>query len=235
NRRSASEKRGSSWTQLVDAYAQLMTFMRSRLRFFIYHYSGFTFASAVIGGCGVWYPAHMARTFGWDGVKIGLGLGTTLVIAGIAGKLLCGHFVDGMYRRGIRDAQLRWYSRCLLMATPIGVLATTSNNPWVFLGGVGCFLVLLSPLPACYGASLNLVTPNELRGTGIAFFAATTGLIGLGGGPLLIAFIAENVFGGAADIGLGMAATIALCCPIGAVLLRLGCRGMRESMEENYT
>lgn len=231
NRRAVSEQ-PSLWKSVFAAYGELIKFMRSQLKFFAYHYSGFTFAGAVLGGCGVWYPAHMARTFGWDGVKIGMGLGLTLVIAGVTGKLICGHFVDSMYRRGLRDAQLRWYSRCLLIATPIGILATTSDNPCVFLGGVGCFLVLLSPLPACYGASLNLVTPNELRGTGIAFFAATTGLIGLGAGPLLIAAIAEHVFGGTSSIGLGMAATIALCCPIGALLLGLGCRGMRDAMAD---
>lgn len=171
----------------------------------------------------------MGRTFGWSPVKIGLTLGMTLVIAGVSGKLICGYFVDAMYRRGVHDAQLRWYARCLSAATPIGVLATTSDNPWIFLTGIGFFLVLLSPLPACCGASLNLVTPNELRGAGIAFFGATAGVLGLGGGPMLIAAAAEHIFDGPADIGLGMATMIVACCPLAAALLALGCHGMREA------
>jgi MFS family permease len=223
---------GGFWRGMWDAYRSLLRFIRSRLRFFLCHYSGFAIASAIIGGGGAWYPAHMGRTFGWSPGKIGLTLGLTLVVAGICGKLLCGHFVDSMYRRGYRDAQLRWYAVCLVIATPIGIIATTSGNPWVFLAGVGALLVLLSPLPACYSASLNLVTPNELRGTGIAFFAATAGMLGLGGGPFLIASISENFFSGPTAIGKGMAATIAICGPLAAALLALGCRPMRQAMRE---
>ncbi len=223
---------GGFWRGVYDSYRSLLAFIRSRLRFFLCHYSGFAIASAIIGGGGAWYPAHMGRTFGWSAGKIGLTLGLTLVVAGICGKLLCGHFVDNMYRRGYRDAQLRWYAACLVIATPIGIIATTSGNPWVFLGGIGALLVLLSPLPACYSASLNLVTPNELRGTGIAFFAATAGMLGLGGGPFLIALVSEHLFSGPAAIGKGMAAVIAICGPLAAALLALGCRPMRQAMLE---
>jgi MFS family permease len=231
NRRTVQES-APFWRGVTGTYRELIRFIRSRLRFFLCHYGGFMLASAAIAGCGTWYPAHMVRTFGWSASKIGLTLGMTLVIAGITGKLLCGHFVDAMYRRGLRDAQLRWYAACLIVATPIGVIATTSDNPWIFLGGVGAFLVLLSPLPACYATSLNLVTPNELRGTGVAFFSATAGLIGMGGGPILMATIAENIFGGPSAIGLGMATVIGICCPLGAALLGYGCRAMREAMAD---
>ncbi len=220
------------WSGVYGSYRSLLRFIRSRLRFFLCHYGGFAIASAVIGGGGAWYPAHMGRTFGWAPGQIGLTLGLTLVAAGICGKLLCGYFVDAMYRRGYRDAQLRWYAACLVIATPIGIVATTSGNPWVFLLGIGALLVLLAPLPACYSASLNLVTPNELRGTGIAFFAATAGMLGLGGGPFLIATIAESFFTGPDAIGKGMAATIAICGPLAAALLALGCRPMSRAVLE---
>ncbi|MCB1690185.1 MAG: MFS transporter [Halioglobus sp.] len=231
NRRTAQETDSLSGN-LFSAYPELMKFMASRLRYFLCHYGGFGVASAVIAGGGAWYPAHMGRSFGWSASQIGLSLGITIIIAGIAGKLFCGYVVDAMYSRGFRDAQLRWYAACLLVATPIGVLANTSDNPWVFLGGIGVFLILLSPLPACYIAALNLVTPNELRGTGVAFFSATAGLIGMGGGPILIAAISENIFNGPSDIGLGLAALVAICCPLGAVLLALGCRPTREALVE---
>ncbi len=226
------EKSTSLSRGIFTAYRDLLRFMRLRIRFFLYHYSGFALASAVLAGCGVWYPAHMGRTFGWSASQIGLSFGLTLVIAGVAGKLICGYIVDAMYSRGYRDAQLRWYATCLLIAAPVGVIATTSGNPWIFLAGIGVFLVLLSPLPACYGAAMNLVTPNEMRGTGVAFFAATVGLVSVSGGPVLIAGISDYLFSGPADIGLGMATLIAIFCPIGALLLAAGCSGMREAMAE---
>jgi MFS family permease len=220
------------WRGVVLAYRELLTFIKSKLRFFLCHYSGFGIASAVISGAGAWYPAHMGRTFGWGAGEIGLTLGVAIVIGGVTGKLVCGHMVDAMYRRGFRDAQFRWYAACLLVATPIGILATTSDNPWIFLVGIAVFLMLLSPVAACYAAALNLVTPNELRGTGMAFFASTAGLLGMGSGPILIAAASDYLYGGPADIGLGMATVFGIGCPLAAVLLALGFRAMREAMAE---
>ena len=92
--------------------------------------------------------------------------------------------------------------------------------------------MLLSPLPACYAAALNLVTPNEMRGAGIAFFSATAGLLGIGGGPVVIASIAEFLFSGPADIGLGLAVMAGVCCPLAAAILAAGCGAMREAVRE---
>ncbi|GAB3115105.1 MFS transporter [Aestuariicella hydrocarbonica] len=215
---------------LLSSYAELLKFMRPRWKFFTCHYMGFAIASIVLTSGAMWYPAHMGRSFGWDASTIGLNLGLTLIVAGVTGKLLSGFIMDTMYRRGYRDAQLRWYTGCLLVAAPIGILATTSDNPWVFLGGIGVFLILLAPLPACYSTALNLVTPNQLRGTGIAFFAVTGGLIGMAAGPIVVAAISDYLFG--SNLGMAMAATIGVCSPLAALFLFLGCRPMREAVNE---
>jgi MFS family permease len=213
-------------------YGALLPFMKSRWRFFLWHYVGFAFAAAVIvGGIG-WYPTHMSRAFGWSTGRIGLTLGLTIAIAGVMGKVLCGNAVDAIYRRGYRDAQIRWYAGCLLVAAPAAVIATTSANPWVFLGGIGIVVLLLQPLPACAFTALNLVTRNELRGAGVAFFNATSGLVGSVAGPLLIGALSDHVFKGPAGIGRGIATTFAVCCPLGAAGLALGCRGMRQAVRE---
>jgi MFS family permease len=218
-----------SWRK---AYSDLLKFIGSRKRFFLCHYVAFGFASAIVSGSGSWYPALMGRTFGWSASKIGLSLGITLTLTGLLSQLVSGRAVDFMYRRGKRDAQFRWYAACLVLATPIGIIATTSANPWVFLGFIGLFLILISSFNACAFTALNLVTPNELRGTGIAFFAATAGLIGAAAGPLLIALFAEKFFGGPSGIGYGMAMMMAICCPVAAISLALGFRAMRESVTE---
>jgi Major Facilitator Superfamily len=219
-----------SWRGAYRSYATLLRFMRSRARFFCFHYAGFAVASLIVVGAGTWYPAHMGRTFGWDPTRIGFSLGLTLVVAGVVGKLICGFAVDAMFRRGIRDAQLRWYAGALAAASPIGWFAMTTSDPWMFLGALGLFLTLSSPMPACANAALNLVTPGELRGTGIAFFAATAGLVGAGTGPVLIAAVSERVFGGDRSIGMGVAVAMATCCPLAALLLLGGLRAMREAV-----
>jgi MFS family permease len=218
---------GLSWRR---AYGALLKFMNARRRFFFWHYLGFTFASTVVVGCIGWYPTHMARSFHLSTGRIGLTLGLTIVCAGVIGKVLCGRAVDALFRRGHRDAQIRWYAGCLLVAAPAGVIATTSSHLGVFLAGLGIMVTLLQPLPACAYASMNLITPNELRGAGVAFFNLTAGLIGSIVGPVLIATLAEHFFKGPTGIGFGMAAVIAVCCPLGAASLALGFRAMRDAV-----
>jgi MFS family permease len=174
----------------------------------------------------------MARTYGWSASQIGLALGIALSVSGMLGQFICGRIVDSMVRRGVRDAQLRWYAGCLLVGTPIGMLATTSGNSWVFVIGIGVFLVFISSLGACGATALNLITPNELRGTGIAFWAGTSGLVGAACGPMLIAFASERLFHGASALGFGMATVIGIGCPIAALFLALGFGAMREAMKE---
>lgn len=215
-----------------STYGGLLKFMNARRRFYLCHYLGFGLASAIIAGCGTWYPAHLGRAFGWSASQIGLTLGVVLIGAGIIGKVICGRAVDAMYQRGMRDAQLRWYAGALLLGTPIGIFTMLSHNPWVFVGGVGVLLILIAPLPACANTALNLVTPNEMRGTGIALFAASGSLIGVGAGPLMIAAASQYFFSGPTAIGSGMSVVIAVVGPVSAVILLSGLRAMREAMAE---
>jgi len=218
-------RKGNYLTEFTRSYSAMLSFMRPHGRFFLCHYVGFGLASMVLASGAIWYPAHMGRSFGWSAGEIGLYLGLTLMIAGIAGKLIGGWAMDAMYRSGSRDAQLRWYARCLLVAAPVGVIATSSDSPWVFLTGMGLFLILLSPLPACANTALNLITPNELRGTGVALFSASAGMIGSACGPILVAALSDHFFD--QSIGTAMGAVIAVCCPLAAIVLALGYESMR--------
>jgi MFS family permease len=206
--------------------------MGSRRRFFVCHYIAFAFAGLVVTGSGAWYPAHMGRTFGWGAGQIGLSLGLTVTAAGLVSNGISGRIVDALFRRGVRDAQLRWYAGCLVVAAPVGIIAMTATNPWIFLGGIGLFLTLISSYSACAATALNLVTPNELRGTGIAFWAATSGLIGAALGPMMIAMFAQKFFTGPSAIGHGMATLMAICFPIAAAFLALGFRATREAVQD---
>jgi MFS family permease len=214
---------------LVAAYVRLFKFMKTHPRFFTCHYLGFTLASAVITSGAAWYPAHLSRAFHWSAGQIGASLGVAMTAAGILSKLISGWVSDAMYRRGYRDAQMRWYGICLLVALPIGIIATTSSNPWVFVVGVGLFNTLNGGIAVCALSALNLVTPNELRGSGVAVFNIVMGMLGGSLGPVLVAAVSQ--FGGF-EIGIGLTVTIAICFPIGAILLLSGLRAMRESMAE---
>jgi MFS family permease len=216
------QKRG-----IVANYATFFRFLATKPRFFICHYLGFIFASAVVTGGAAWYPTHVRRSFDWSASEIGAALGTALLIAGVISKLGSGRIVDFMYQRGYRDAQLRWYGICLLIAAPIGVYATLSGGAWTFIIAIALFMTLIGALQACAVTALNLVTPNELRGTGVAVFTTVGAMVGGGLGPVLIAWIGDH-----SSLGVGLAVMIGICCPLGGLFLLLGLRAMRAAMAE---
>ena len=226
------QRQGSLLQNTFAGYSELLVFMRSHWKFFLYSYLGFAIASISVVGNTVWYPAHMGRTFGWSASRIGLVFGLTAMIAGLLSKLLCGVFVDLMYRRGYKDAQLRWYAGCLLVAAPLGIIGLTSASPIVFIAGIGLFTSLLASLPAVVSAGFSLVTPNELRGTSMAVFATVNAIIGSATGPILIAAVSDHFYGGGASIGLGMATVMGISCPLAALILSRAFPAMRDAVSE---
>jgi len=135
-----------------------------------------------------------------------------------------------MYRGGQRDAQMRLYGIGMLVATPIGVFACMSGQAWIFIIGIAVFMTLIGAYQACSLTALNLVTPNELRGTGVAVFMTLAAMVGGSAGPWLVAAASE--LGGQPSIGLGLAVMIGICCPLSGVLLLLGLGAMRAAMAE---
>ena len=224
---------GNVFSTSITAYVDLVKFLRARWRFFLPHYLGFGLASMLIGGGGVWYPAHMGRAYSWTPGEIGTALGITLMIVGIVGKLVCGYCVDLIYRRGHKDAQLLWYAWCMVIAAPAAIFTMSSDNPWVFVTGVGIFMILLSPMAACCYAAMNMVTPNELRGTNVAFYSATAGLVAIATGPIIIAWVGSTFFAGPNSLGMGLATVFGVACPLGAIALFSGRKAMREFVLDN--
>lgn len=224
-----SGTRGANRNWIVT-YGSLLKFMRGHLRFFFAHYTGFIVSAGMVSGCAGWYPVHMMRAHNWSEAQVGATLGMTLLLAGIAGKFLGGLSVDAMYQRGYRDAQLRWFGACLIVAGPIGVFATISGNPWLFIGAIGLFTMVLTSLNACAMSSLSMVIPNRMRGTGVALYFTAAGLIGGSGGAVLVPLFAGWFADADTAIGYGMATLIAIGCPVAAIALFSGMGAMRSAV-----
>ncbi len=215
----------------LSSYASLLKFARGHHRFFLAHYTGFTITSGVVSGCVAWYPVHMMRAYAWSEGRIGAYLGMALLIGGIIGKLVGGLTVDAMYKCGYRDAQLRWFAGSLLAAAPAGIIGATSGYPWLFLVMIGLFVALLTPMHACAMSSLNLVTPNQMRGAGVAFYSTVAGLLGSSTGAVIVPALAQWYSNPDTAIGYGMATFMGMACPLAAMALLTGLKAMRHAME----
>jgi MFS family permease len=121
---------------------------------------------------------------------------------------------------------LRWFGGCLLVACPLGVFATTSGNPWLFLVAIGLFTMVLTSLNACAMSALSMVIPNRMLGTGVALYFTAAGLLGGSAGAVLVPLFAGWFADAETSIGFGIATLIGIGCPIAAIALYSGLNAM---------
>jgi len=175
---------------IAESFKYLMKYWKA----YSSHLLGFSLMATLTYGFFAWTPSFFIRTFQWSAGKIGFAFGLIVLIIGTGGIVLGGITADRFLRKGSLDAYMRV---TIFAATGIlifGSLAALMPSPvlaLIFLSPAICLLgfpVGLAP------ASLNLITPNQLRGQAIALYLFLANLIGLGLGPTAVALITDYVF-----------------------------------------
>lgn len=219
-----------------SAAVELKAFLKSRLDFIFWHHAGVTIAIAGVTGFILWSPAYIARAFGWRPSEIGLSLGLVGLVAGIGGAFLHGRMADRWYGRGIKDAHLRWYALCTLIAFPIGVVGMLINTPTAFLVTFFALNFLVGPGMAIAASALQIVTPPALRGRVSAIYLFILILFGIGAGPSIVAAFTDFIFHDDTKLGWSLALMCGLSFPLGAFCLWRGMPAMRKAVDaiESY-
>jgi hypothetical protein len=75
---------------------------------------------------------------------------------------------------------------------------------------------------AAAAATLQLVTPNRMRGQVSAVYLLVVNLTGIGLGGTVTALLTDRVFGDDAAVGYSMALVGAVTAPLAALVLRAG-------------
>lgn len=211
-------------------FGEAFRFMAERRRFFACHFLGYGAVAAIAYGTIAWVPAHLMRGFGWSVTQTGFTMAGLTALAGSSGLLGMGLFVDRQMARGVRDAHFRfavWLSLTIALCGAIGF--SSSNIVLFFL--FYTILKLLAPIGGMASASIQIVTPNELRGTVSAIYLFVVTLLGAGTGPTVVATCTELIFHDPAKVGLAMALTCVVLGLFAAACFALGRRQMREAVE----
>jgi MFS family permease len=194
---------------------------------------GTTFGALTNGAILGWVPAWFSRRYGWSQAQIGPYLGCTNFLFGTLGLTLAGLLAGRHLRAGKKAVYIKlmiWAESLVII--PL-VLAHTIDNPyWVLccVGGTiffGGFSAGLGP------ASLQSVTPNEMRGQVTAvcllILSLMAGTVGPGAvGWLTTYFFADDKAVRSSAVIVGIAGAV-----LGVISLRLGLRAYERTAEEN--
>lgn len=188
-------------------------------------YLAATFMAVLSYGGLTWFPTHLIRVYGLTPGQTGIILGTIHIISPILGATLATVLTEKFMARGFHDAPMRTIS---IVAPIAGLFFMAPLLPTLELTvGMWFFAILFSN--AYYGvtvATLQTLTPNNLRATNSAMLTLIVSMGGLAVGSALIGGIADALFLGDAR-GIGKA--LSLVCGVSALLAAImALRGRRR-------
>lgn len=195
---------------------------------------GVSFIAFIGFGSALWLPTFFTTYHNMSITKFANIYGSIAIVSGPAGLLLGGMFADRFFSKGRYDAHII----ALLMA-PIGlclpvILLPFINNltiVWILLFFSTLFIYL--PSGVAY-ASLQLISPNRMRGQIVAFYVLMTNIVGYAGGPYFIGAIADLI-GGEDGLRYGLSAVGLVGAPLSIIFLLRGRKAFArvlKSLEE---
>ena len=147
-----------------------------------------------------WTPTILVRSFGASVAESGMIFGVIVVCVGPAGNLLGGAVLDRLAARGVVVAPAGVAAVSLLMAVAAGSAFCLAGSLGAAAGALaGATFTLGMATPASLVA-IQQLTPSPLRGRMTGAFLLGVTLIALGIGPVLVGWLADHVFGGAAGL-----------------------------------
>lgn len=180
-------------------------------------YFAATFMAVLSYGGLTWFPTHLIRTYGLTPGETGLILGVIHIGSPILGATLATVLTERFMARGLHDAPLRTISIVaplsgLFFLAPLAPTLELTIAMWVLA-------VLFSN--AYYGvvvATLQTLTPNNLRATNSAILTLVVSMGGLALGAALIGGVSDILF---AQDPRGIGKAMAMVCGISAILATL--------------
>ena len=211
---------------------EVVAYIVERRTAYGYHIFGVSIYIMVVYALNLWGPSYFIRTFDYGRAEAGLTFGILMILAGTAGLLVAGFGADRWFARGRLDAYPRTILISMVCMIPCaGMLGIVTND---LLGIVFMSLaVFLSAVQGgIAGGTLQLMSPNRMRGQIMAVYLLVGNLIGLGLGPTVVAATTDYVFGYDAAVGKSIALCAVVICPIGAAILWRGLGPVRAQIAE---
>lgn len=166
------------------------------------------------------------------GADVGIIFGFISLIMGPLGLLFGGHLADKWFKAGKKDAHIR-----ALMVAPLGfmvpavafIMVEDVMTAWIFMGIANFFINSPSGIAI---ASLQVITPNQMRGQIISIYIMATSLIGYGGGPFAIGLMSDHLYNGADSLRYAYLTVALVTIPLGIATFLWGRKAYMRAVDE---
>lgn len=213
------------------SFKEVLNYIHSNKATFFCHNMGFALLAFAAYASLSWVPTFFVRTYGWTPQAVGQAYGLIIMICGSAGIVCGGHLADWLARRGRIDAKMRIGVLSALGCIPFSIAYPLAPNGAL---AMACLAPLSFALALPFGAApaaMQEVMPPNMRGQAAALYLFVVNLIGYGLGPPAVALFTDHVFHDKALIGNSLLIVGTISTVLAAVLLMLGLKPYRASME----
>ncbi|HXK21409.1 MAG TPA: MFS transporter [Myxococcota bacterium] len=209
--------------EIVDN-AGLIRLLRERANVIAPHFLGNCCFTIFAYGAGAWTPTVLMRVHGWSMQQVGYTLGLMYLFVVFAGGTLGGLVSQWMLSRGRQNANLLTMCLGITAATVPGALVGFMPSGWSTVAVLVplTFLTIFPGGPST--AAMQEIAPSRLRGRISALYHASTGLLGLSFGALVIGLLTDHFFHDEHAVAKSISLAAVILCPLGALLVFLAAR-----------
>lgn len=185
--RSAVSAAGVPWSKVLG-------FLGANWRCYLPMFCAFGITTIVNSGTSAWSIVFYQRTYGWSPVQSGYVLGIVALVASPLGLMIGTWFAERYSARGLDDANMRVAAWASTLAIPWSIVGPLMPSPWLAVTMAAIGFVVIGAAGAPVSASLQVVTPNEMRGRVSALYLFVANVLGTGIGPTAVATLTDLVF-----------------------------------------
>jgi MFS family permease len=210
--------------------SQLVAFFAENRRMLGCHFAGFSINTMLGFGIAAWVPTFFIRVHHWAPQDIGYAYGGIMAVMGLGGALVGGRLAEWLEERGLKDvyfvmpmvtASINMVLFPCAMFAPNATIALALLTCSTFIGTLPLSLIM---------ASLQAVSPNQLRGQLVSMFSFVANILGVASGPTVIALLTDYVYRDEMAVGLSLATASLVITPITVSILAFGRAGLRTSL-----
>lgn len=172
------------------------------------------FMTALNAGFIMWYPTFLIRIHHFSVSDAGYSFGLLFMVFGTLGIITGGWLATHLEQRGYADANMR----VIIVATALGIVPFVvgplmPDVRWA-LAFMALAMTATQMIAAVCVASIQRITPNQMRGQASALFILCINLIGFGLGPSIVAFFTDFLFLDDGALGKSLSLTAGLIAPV---------------------
>ena len=191
---------------------------------------GLAFSATEFLGLGVWRPAFLMRTYGWNPQRVGNWMSVVILVSYLLGAFVGTVFTEWLSKR-YKDAHVRAATIFFALIVPFEVAAPLmpSGELSLLCVAVGGVCAIASAVPQ--NVAIQRITPNAMRGRVTAIYLFMFIFFGAFGGQL-IGSVTQRVFHSDADLWKSILLTASILLPLAALTISLGIRPYGREVEQ---